>query len=54
VDLLQLLILGVIALMVIVAGTIFLANRRALRAESKPELPAQPSTEPEPLSVQPG
>jgi fused signal recognition particle receptor len=42
VDILQLLIIGLLGLAVIVAGTIFLARRRALPPAAKRELPAQP------------
>jgi fused signal recognition particle receptor len=43
VDILQLLIIGLLGLAVIVAGTIFLARRRALPPATKRELPPQPT-----------
>ncbi len=53
-DLLQLLIIGILGLAVVVAGTVFLARRRALPPATKPELPARPSAEPTAPPAEPG
>ena len=53
-DLLQLLIIGILGLAVVVAGTVFLARRQAVHGRAKPELPAKPSAEPQPPAVQQG
>lgn len=42
-DLIQLLIIGLLALSIVVAGTIFLARRRALPPAAKRSLPAEPT-----------